>query len=502
MSTPAQRRSAESTGRDDPPRPEVTACFERARATGRHWADVPLKQRLTFLGKLRHLVAGHVDDLTAPLDATHVRAPGESLAAEVLPLAEACRFLQKRAAGILKPRRHRTRMLPLWLAGLDVEVRREPLGVVLVVGPSNYPLFLTGVQLVQALAAGNAVVVKPGRTGGEVLQVLARLLGRAGVPDGLVHVLDESTEAGHAAVAAGPDKVVLTGGLDTGRAVLGELAETMTPAVMELSGCDAVLVHPRSDLQLVARCMAFGMRLNGGATCIGPHRLFATADTLDQLVDPLVRAIGALEAMPVDRPVAERARGLIDRATAAGATVLCGRVTDDSRIAPVVLRGVRPEMDVARSDVFAPVLGLIEVGSMEEVFELDEACPFALGAALFGPDDATAEWARRIDAGSITVGDIIAPTAHPEAPFGGRRLSGFGVTRGAEGLLAMTRVKTIVTRRAAMRPHLDPPDPHIEEAMKNYLAAAHGPGLWRRFKHMVRAVKLFAGSAPEETNKR
>ncbi|MFW5798139.1 MAG: aldehyde dehydrogenase family protein, partial [Planctomycetota bacterium] len=269
MSTPAQTRSAESTGRDDAPAPAVATCFDRTRTAQPHWANLPLRQRLACLGRLRPLIVKHVDELTAPLDATHVRAPGESLAAEVLPLAEACRFLQKRAVDILKPRRHRTRMLPLWLAGLVVEVRHEPLGVVLVIGPSNYPLFLTGVQLVQALVAGNAVVVKPGRTGGEVLHVLARLLGAAGVPDGLVHVLDESTEAGHAAVAAGPDKVVLTGGLETGRTVLGELAETMTPAVMELSGCDAVLVHERSDPELVARCMAFGMRLNGGATCIG-----------------------------------------------------------------------------------------------------------------------------------------------------------------------------------------------------------------------------------------
>ncbi|MFW5798482.1 MAG: hypothetical protein ACOCXX_02385, partial [Planctomycetota bacterium] len=82
------------------------------------------------------------------------------------------------------------------------------------------------------------------------------------------------------------------------------------------------------------------------------------------------------------------------------------------------------------------------------------------------------------------------------------RLSGFGTTRGAEGLLAMTRLKTIVTRHGSMRPHLDPPDRRIEQAMTHYLAAAHGPGLWRRFRHLVRAVKLFAGSAPEETDSR
>ena len=142
----------------------------------------------------------------------------------------------------------------------------------MILAPGNYPLFLPGVQLLQALVAGNAVLLKP-RPGAPPLATLSTLLEDAGLPSQLVQLLGEDV-AGARAIAQGVDRVVLTGSAETGRAVLADLAPQLTPATLELSGNDAVFVLPGADLDLVADALAFGLRLNGGATCIAPRRVF------------------------------------------------------------------------------------------------------------------------------------------------------------------------------------------------------------------------------------
>ena len=143
------------------------------------------------------------------------------MTAEVLPLAEACRFLEREAGKVLAARRLGRRGRPLWLAGVRSEIHREPLGVILIIGPGNYPLLLPGVQLIQALAAGNAVLLKPG-IGGTAAprRRCAELVVRAGFDPQLVALLPESSEAARCAIAARPDKVLFTGSAATGEKIL------------------------------------------------------------------------------------------------------------------------------------------------------------------------------------------------------------------------------------------------------------------------------------------
>ena len=146
------------------------------------------------------------------------------LTSEVLPLLAAMRFLERSAEGILRPRRLGRKGLPLWLTGVDSEVQRVPFGTMLVIGPSNYPLMLAGIQAVQALVAGNTVVWKPGRGGRSIAEALAKVLKRAGLPDGLLRVTDESVAAAERELAGDVDKVFFTGSVPSGRAVLRQAA--------------------------------------------------------------------------------------------------------------------------------------------------------------------------------------------------------------------------------------------------------------------------------------
>ena len=433
---------------------EVGGVVAAAREAQRRWADVPMRRRLRALRALRHRVAEAALDLAAAIESPS-RTTAEKLASEVMPLADAIRFLERDAARLLRPRRYGARGRPAWLGRTGLEVRREPHGVVLVVAPANYPLFLAGVQAVQALAAGNAVLVKPAPGhAGPVLRLKA-LAGLGGFIDGaLLAVLPEDVAAVGAAVEAGVEKVVVTGSAETGAAVLAGLAPHLVPATMELSGHDPVFVCPGADLDLAARCVAYGMKLNGGATCIAPRRVFVPRSMAKAMEAKLAALVGGA----------------------------CGFGGPGGLAAAAADEGLTGEAP--------PAVSVFPVDDMDQALALSGDCPYGLGAAVFGSGAEARRVAGRVNAGCVVVNDMIAPTADPRLPFGGRGRSGFGVTRGAEGLLAMTRVKAVVTRRGSLRPHLLASHEADAELFRQYLAAAHGGSLRARAGGVVGVVRM------------
>lgn len=439
---------------------------------------IPLGERLAVVRRFRHLLAAEAPAFAAAA-AGFLRTPlAETLAAEVLPLADACRFLEREAPALLAPKRLGSEDRPAWLFGVELEIRREPVGTVLVIGAYNYPLLLVGVQTIQALVAGNTVILKPGRGGGPAARALASGLERSGLPEGMLRVLDEEVGAAQEAIARGVDKVVLTGSAATGRAVLASLAPHGTPAVMELSGCDACLVLDGADLDLVARALAFGLRFKGSATCIAPRRVIASPGTLAALEPKLVAAAREIAPRFVDPSSAARVKALVDDAVARGARVACGGPEGGTMMAVAVVADARADMPLLREDLFAPILSLVPAAGEDGAIAAANACPYALGASVFGPEAAARRVAERLDAGCVQINDVIAPTGDPRLPFGGRRASGFGVTRGAEGLLEMTAIKTVSVRKGRMLQHLDPVRPEDESLFLGYLRAAHG-ATWR-----------------------
>ena len=384
---------------------------------------IPFRMRSTLRNFRRALAkdASAVANRLAPV------REAEFLASEVLPLLDGCRWLERRAEKILSVRRPR-RGRPLWLIGHRTEVRRQPYGTVLVIAAGNYPLFLPGVQTLQALAAGNRVLWKPA-PGGEPHAVLMReRLLKAGLDSVRLTVLDTSVEAAEHAIEADADLVVFTGSNATGRAVLKRCAEAERgpiPAIVELSGCDAVFVCgscTAKDLKLAADAVAWGLRLNGSRTCMAPRRV---------LVDPAV------------------------------AEAFLPRMADAAPADAELRYG-----DLAfAEDVFRPVCSVLigERSGAEALLELDAVSPFGLTATVFGPPDAD-DVRHVLDVlparvGTVNHNDLIANTADPRTPFAGARASGFGPTRGPEGLLAMTRPVVVNRRRGRFRPHYRPPKP-------------------------------------------
>lgn len=412
--------------------PRLQDARAEMRAAQMQWASTPVRERLGVIRELRHLISENAAALADAAGAPGERPRAEKLVSEVLPLADACRWLERCAARVLAPRVYGESGSPFWMRKVSFEVQRQPFGIVLVIGPGNYPFFLPAVHSLHALAAGNAVALKPAPGTSGAALAFARLASKAGLAPALLAILPEPIGSVRAAIAAGVEKVIFTGSSENGREVLALLAETNTPSVMELSGKDAVIVLSDADLDLVVRALRFGTRLNGGQTCIAPRLLIVAQSVASDLVARLSAA---------------RVPGL-----------LIERVRDE---AGALLRA--------------------------------NAGDFGLGASIFSRDEAKARaMAARIQSGFVLINDLIVPTADPRLPFGGVKASGFGATRGEDGLLEMTFPHVVAIRRGGAYPHFDEPAPDDARLFAAYIRAAHGR---RRLSAMPEFLRALLGKA-------
>ncbi len=426
------------------PVPETAGVRGETRRAQERWARTPLRERLHVVRELRYRIAENADALSRMVASAGDRPPAEKLVSEILPLADACRWLERGAARVLAPRFCGKRGRPFWMRGVSFEVLRQPFGIVLVIGPGNYPLFLPAVHTLHALVAGNAVLLKPAPGTREVMLAFARLAINAGLDPALLTVLPDTVEAARMAISGGVDKVIFTGSSENGRDVLMRLAATNTPSVMELSGEDAVIVLADADLDLVARALRFGTNLNSGNTCIAPRRLIVVASAAGELAKRLNET----------RQTPEEGAG----------------------------HGSFPAIESVPDDLAA--------------IDLINAAEFGLGASVFSRDVAKArELATRIRTGFVVINDLIVPTADPRMPFGGLRASGFGSTRGDEGLLEMTFPHVIAVRAGRFHPHFDEPGEGDASLFAAYIRAAHG-------RHRLSAMRGFLRAIIEKAKSR
>ncbi len=473
--------------------PATETPLEGARAAQRRWARVPVRERLRVLRAFRAKLAVDGRKLAATVAGEHAgslhRREADTLIAEVLPLAEACRFLEREAEFLLHTRREGAGSRPFWLRSVEVEVERAPLGVVLVIGPGNYPLFLPGVQALQALAAGNAVLWKPAPSGVDCAHAMRAMLLASGLPPELLTVLDASPAAATAAIEAGVDKVFLTGSAATGEAVLHTLAASATPAVMELSGCDAVFVLRGADLRRAVDALCFGLRFNGSATCMAPRRVFVDAALEPELRRLLRTALVELGPVLLPERTCELLREVLAEASFGGAQILLDGLESalEGGAGATLVAGVTPEMRIARTDLFAPVLSLMPFAGLADAAAQYEQCPYALTAAILGPRETARRLAGLLTAGTILLNDLIVATADPRVPFSGRKRSGFGATRGREGLLEMTAPRAVVRQHSRSRVPFQPTGPAHAGFFAGYLQAAHAQG-WRARLDGLRAM--------------
>jgi len=325
-------------------------------------------------------------------------------------------------------------------------VEYQPYGVVGVIGPWNFPLTTPGAIVINALAAGNAVVLKPSHITPGVGQWLVQAWQRA-VPDfpTVLQYLIGYGATGQALIAAGLDKVAFTGSVATGKTVAAQCAQTITPVLLELGGNDGVIVAEDADLDEAAAHIVWGALGNAGQGCVSLEVAYVVESVYDSFVAKItdlarqVRVGSGADAQIGSVPLTSQIpviREHIKDALERGASAVVGgldTVTGDRYVAPTILVDVPADALAATEETFGPTLVVVKVADTEEAIALINAGPYGLGSAVFSQGHGEAI-ARRLRVGMTSINDALSFVMNPALPFGGRGDSGYGRKHGEEGL--------------------------------------------------------------------
>jgi aldehyde dehydrogenase (NAD+) len=430
-------------------------------------------QRITQLRQLRRLLVEQEDRFVAALAADLAKPAVEAYTTEIgFTIAE----IDHAIAGLpqwMAPERIK---VPLTFKPGSARVVSQPLGVVLVIAPWNYPLQLSLAPLAAALSAGNAVVVKPSELAPATSAALADLVP-AYLDSRAVAVVEGGAAEARVLLAEHFDHIFYTGGSKVAKIVLRAAAEHLTPVTLELGGKSPAIVAADADVDVAAHRITWGRFTNAGQTCVAPDYVLVHRDVEDELLGGILRVVHDFygddprSSADYGRIVDERHFDRLTELIAAGGyeAVVTGGVGDrDTRyLAPTVLAGVQPDAAVMQEEIFGPILPVLAVADLDEAVRFVNARPAPLAMYLFTNDDASADRViERTRSGGATVNHTMLHVALPDLPFGGVGASGTGAYHGKAGFDTFSHRRSVLAKPARPDvPVLYPPYKRWKEAI-------------------------------------
>jgi acyl-CoA reductase-like NAD-dependent aldehyde dehydrogenase len=434
----------------------VETAVARARAAQSAWGMLSHRNRARYMIKLRRLIYDRQDHIIQVISEETGKPRFEALATEVLPVMELISYYASKAERIL---RHERFTLAVFRNKRSM-ITYEPLGVIGIISPWNFPFAIPMGGLAMALIAGNAVVLKPSEYTPVVGQLIGQLFADAGFPEGLVEVVQGDGSTGAALVESAVDKIFFTGSVRTGRKIAESAARRLLPVVLELGGKDPMIVCEDAPFERTVKGAVWGAFSNCGQVCASVERLYVLEPIADRFISALVEEVKKLRLGPPGPgcsadvgPLSNEAQlntvsEHIADAVAKGARILIGgRRRDDLGgyfFEPTVLIDVNNSMKVMREETFGPVLPVKIVRDEDEAIREANDTRYGLLASVWTSDlERGRRIAQRIEAGTVIINDVIYTHGAAQTPWFGIKESGLGVTHGRAGLLEFVRMKHI-----------------------------------------------------------
>jgi aldehyde dehydrogenase (NAD+) len=441
----------------------VLADLRRVFATGRTRA---LEWRLEQLRGIERFVDEREPEIAAALAEDLGRSPAEAWLGDVASTKAEAVYARKH---LKKWMRRQRQSLPLAQLPGRAWVQYDPVGVVLVIGPWNYPLYLSLAPLVAAAAAGNCAVIKPSELAPATSALLARLLPQYVDPKA-VQLVEGDAAVTQELLAAGFDHVLFTGGTEVGKKIMAAAAPTLTPVTLELGGKSPVIVAAGADIDVAARRIAWVKLLNSGQTCIAPDYVLADHRIVDELVAKIVanvRDFRSGEADPALRIVNQRQFDrLVSLISTTDGKVVAGGRSDGTtlRIEPTVIVDPSPTDPVMADEIFGPLLPVLTVESLDRAVEFVNSRPKPLALYVFISGQHGRDLINRIPSGGAVINHVAMHCLVPSLPFGGVGASGMGAYHGKWGFETLSHRRAVLSKPAKPDPRLVYP-PYSQRAL-------------------------------------
>jgi acyl-CoA reductase-like NAD-dependent aldehyde dehydrogenase len=485
------------------PSAAIQGVVLNAQLAARNWRRVPLEQRLKFIEQFRQGLYKRAEEVAELITRETGKPLMESLLAEVFSVLETCNWLQKNTAKVLAPQK--VRMNKLLMPGKSSYNVFEPVGVVAVVSPWNYPFSIPVATMLTALAAGNAVILKASPKAALIAEEVSELFHRAGFPSGLIGLVQGDRNEAEELILSDVDRVSFTGSTNGGRAIMGLAAKKLIPVTLELGGKHPAIVLKDSDLDAIVKPLVWLAFTNAGQACVSIERLYVEEEIAEALIDKLQAAVAKLrvgngltanvDVGPlIDGAQVARIEAQVEDARALGARILTGgRARPDLGghfYEPTLIAGATPNMKVMSEETFGPLLPVQIVQSAEEAVRLANDSPFGLGASIWTKDLPRAhQLAREIESGMVWINDAMYTHATPDAPWGGIKQSGFGRMHSAAELLDLVYCKNIGVNKQGAQ---DWNFPYLHSSLDNIrggMKLLHGSGVCQRLSGVGLVVR-------------
>jgi len=446
---------------------EVQDAVRRARTAQPGWAKLSFKERGRVILKARELVLSETEEIAQLISHETGKPITEAVSMEIVPTLDLMHYFAHHSAKLLKPQK--IDIGQYGLMGRSSRMVYQPLGVVGIISPWNFPWATPLDEVVMALMAGNSVVLKPSDLTPLTALKIAEVFKRAGLAEGLLTVVTGDGSTGSALIDAGVDKIMFTGSVVTGKRVAEAAAKHLTPVVLELGGKDPMIVFADAHIQNAARAAVWGAFANSGQACASVERCYVdesvAAEFIDQVVaetDKLKQGNPAEVGTDIGSMTNERQLQIvedhIDDALKGGAKLLSGgaRLPGSGWFhEPTVLTNVNHGMKIMREETFGPTLPIMTFTSEADALRLANDSVYGLTACVWTNDIARGRrFAEQIAAGTVMVNEVVYTHGIAQTPWGGVKESGYGRTHGRMGLLELVSPRHIHVNRFSLLPDL------------------------------------------------
>ncbi len=482
----------------------VEEAFLAASKAFESWRETTIEERIELLSRVKDVLLKNSEEVAKVIAQEQGKPIAEAFTVEVFPSIDALDFYINRGRVYLEDLK-----IKYWQALFRDKkgyYTFEPLGVMAVISPWNYPFIIPFLDVVASVFVGNTVVLKPSSTTPAIGLTIANLFHEAGAPPGLLNVLTGRASIGEMIIKHPQTRGILfTGSVETGKRVMALASEGIKKVILELGGKDPAIVLPDVNLERAIRGIAWGAFMNAGQTCASIERVYVHEDIYDIFLDGIVEFTKSLKVgNPLEfdtsiGPMTTSGQRMlveahIEDAREKGAQIVYGgeRVGEKGFfLQPTILTNVNHEMLAMRDETFGPLLPIMKFKDIDEAVRLANDSKYGLTASIWTRNESLArQIARKIETGTVTINDHVFSFGEPEGAWGGVKYSGIGRTHGRFGLLELTNIKFVSEDFNSRDSQLwwYPYDKEVFNISKVAVRAMYGSG---KIKYLLKLLPYF-----------